>query len=516
MSLIIKIAWRNIMRHRGKSLIIGAILFIGALLMTVGNGVISGMNAGLQKNIVEGFSGDALLVSDKQESDNIFLEFMGKAVAPINNYKAIDSALKNLPYVKKWLPMGKNFAMALNEDGGYADGVFVLGVDFGQYRKFFGNNLKLMTGAFPDVPGKPFVLVPTGWRKQMGEYYNILFSPEDAGIDTAGLGTEVASRLADMTVRHSIVYMGMNMDNATTDVRVPVVGIAKYRSLNTIWGNFPIMDIESYRECLGYFSAQATSAPVKKEVLDLLSKSDESLDNLFSQGDLVGNPVSPASPAAPKELAAGSLAVSKDTIRPSADPDAGAFNMVLLRFAGNAGLEKAVSSINRYMVDRKLGVRAITWKKATGMIGSMAGLIKTSLFVFVMLLFFVAIIIIVNTLSMAAIERTSEIGMMRAVGARKGFIRLMFLGETAALSAIFGGAGIAAGIIIVNILAACNITTDNDMIQLLYGGDTFRPLLSIVDIGLAIVQLVIVTFIAVIYPIAVASGITPLDAVSHE
>ena len=53
-----------------------------------------------------------------------------------------------------------------------------------------------------------------------------------------------------------------------------------------------------------------------------------------------------------------------------------------------------------------------------------------------------AIIIIVNTLSMAAIERTSEIGMMRAVGARKGFIRLMFLGETAALSAIFGGAGI--------------------------------------------------------------------------
>jgi len=97
MSLIVKIAWRNIMRHRGKSLIIGAILFIGALLMTVGNGVISGMDAGLQKNIVEGFCGDAVLVSDKQESDNVFLEFMGKAVAPITDYKAIDSALKTIP-----------------------------------------------------------------------------------------------------------------------------------------------------------------------------------------------------------------------------------------------------------------------------------------------------------------------------------------------------------------------------------------------------------------------------------
>jgi len=117
---------------------------------------------------------------------------------------------------------------------------------------------------------------------------------------------------------------------------------------------------------------------------------------------------------------------------------------------------------------------------------------------------------------MAAIERTAEIGMMRAVGARKGFIRLMFLGETAMLSAVFGGAGIVIGIIIVNIIAAFNITSSNDMVQLLYGGDTFRPLLSIVDVGLAIIQLVIVTLIAVIYPIRVASGITPLDAISRE
>ena len=70
--------------------------------------------------------------------------------------------------------------------------------------------------------------------------------------------------------------------------------------------------------------------------------------------------------------------------------------------------------------------------------------------------------------------------------------------------------------IIVNILAAFGITTDNDMMQLLYGGDTFRPMLSAIDIALAVVQLVIVTLIAVIYPIRVASGITPLDAISRE
>jgi putative ABC transport system permease protein len=133
-----------------------------------------------------------------------------------------------------------------------------------------------------------------------------------------------------------------------------------------------------------------------------------------------------------------------------------------------------------------------------------------------MFLFFVAIIIIVNTLSMAALERTSEIGMMRAVGAKKGFISNMFVGETAILSGVFGGAGIVTGIIAVKLLTLAHITSDNDMIQLLFGGDTFRPFLSGGDIGVAIFQLAIVTGIAVLYPLKVARGITPLDAISRD
>ena len=63
MKLIFTIAWRNILRHKGKSLVIGIILFTGAFLMTVGNGVISGMAAGIEKNIINGFMGDIVLMS---------------------------------------------------------------------------------------------------------------------------------------------------------------------------------------------------------------------------------------------------------------------------------------------------------------------------------------------------------------------------------------------------------------------------------------------------------------------
>ena len=80
----------------------------------------------------------------------------------------------------------------------------------------------------------------------------------------------------------------------------------------------------------------------------------------------------------------------------------------------------------------------------------------------------------------------------------------------------FGGAGIVCGILSVKILALCHITSSNDMVQLLFGGDTFRPFLSGGDIGVAIFQLAIVTGIAVLYPLKVARGITPLDAISRD
>jgi putative ABC transport system permease protein len=513
MMLIIKIAWRNIQRHRGKSIIIGVILFAGALLMTVGNGIIAGMDAGLQKNVVEGFSGDIVLVPDEHESENVFLEMGGKTMEPLNNYKSIDTVLRTLPYVKKWLPMGKNTAMLLNEDGGLAKGEFVLGVDMKQYNDFFGGNLKLLEGRMlqPDERG---ILVPTGMRKLFGEVYNILFTPEGCAPDTATLSDPIKKHLSTMNIHNSVVLMGMGTDNTSTDIRAPVRGIIKYRSLNMIWGNFPIMDIESYRECQGYFAADAKANVVDSSTQKLLAAGSGSDADLFSTDMMVTTKQASSKTMA---LAEGSLKRSAVAAAPkTVDHDAGTFNLVLLRIDKGRNLYKTVADLNKIFIEKKLGIKAVHWQKAIGTVGSLAMLIKASLIVFVLMLFFVAIIIIINTLSMAALERTTEIGMMRAVGAQKGFIRSMFLGETAVLSAVFGGAGIAVGIIVIRVIAALHFTTDNDMLELLYGGDTFHPLLAGGDVVLSIVMLAIVTLVAVVYPIIIAGNITPLDAISRE
>ena len=510
MNLIIKIAWRNIMRHRGKSLIIGAILFLGALLMTVGNGVISGMDRGLEKNVVNSFTGHIILVSDKQESDNVFFEIMGKAVEPIYNYPAIRNVLERQDYIDRFLPMGKNTAMILNDEGGTPGMAFLIGIEFGKYRKMFGDNIRLIEGRMlgPEERG---VLVPTGARKQFYDFTGIWFTCEGCKPDTATLEEAAKKNIKNLIVKTSAVGMGMADDNSTTDVRMGIKGIIKYKALNHIWGHFVLADIESYRQCLGYFTTEERTAVLPETKKALLAMEDNSLDNLFSEGSmLVRNTVT-------KDPLKTRLHRDTTLTRPvQIDPESGAFNLVSVILKPGMSPEVGVKRLNAALKQAGCGVRAVTWKKAVGVIGNSAAIIKAALFIFVMLLFFVAIIIIVNTLSMAAIERTSEIGMMRAVGAQRNFIRAMFFGETATLSAVFGGIGIVTGIIAVNIVTAFHVTSSNDMVQLLFGDDTFRPLLSITDMLLAVLQLIIVTVLAVLYPIRVASGITPLDAITRE
>jgi len=512
MDLIIKIAWRNIMRHRGKSLVIGVILFIGALLMTIGNGVISGMDKGLQQNIINGFTGDIVLVSDKQESDAVFMEMMGKSIEPINNFKQIDSALKSIDFISKYVPIGKNAAMVLNEEGGNPGFTYLIGLDFKRYQEVFPNTMSAIEGRLLKN-GEKGILVPTGARKQMFDATNIWFVPKGCAVDTSNMFPEAKAAMSYLVPKDDVVLMGMSSDNTSTDVRLAITGVVKYNALNTIWGHFALADIESYRSCLGYFTAGENAVKLSEDNERLLGNESIDLENMFTADNMFSENIVPAKSSLP--------VFTKDTssateLTAPVDLDEGTYNLVLVLLKDHTTLDQSVKTLNEQFKKSGTGVRAVSWKKAIGAIGSMAVLIKGALFVFVMFLFFVAIIIIVNTLSMAALERTTEIGMMRAVGARKGFISTMFLGETALLSFFFGGLGIATGYIVVNVLALFKFTTNNDMVQLLYGGDTFHPFLSGGDIFMAVFQLAIVTAIAVIYPMLVARSITPLDAIARD
>jgi putative ABC transport system permease protein len=288
-----------------------------------------------------------------------------------------------------------------------------------------------------------------------------------------------------------------------------VKGIARFRSLNTLMQQITIMDIESYREIFGYYTARDIVEKLPPKQSALLAAGE---DDLFATGQIYSSGSAGTSVAELEKKIR-----TEPKVRRTIDYDSAAYNYISILLKPGEDLKASMAKLKRVMKDSGFPVKVLSWKTASGQVAQISDIFQLILVVFVLLLFFVAIIIIMNTLSMNALERTEEFGMMRAVGARKGFISRMFLAETFSLSFVFGGAGILAGVIVTWIVRALHISSGgNEIIEMLFGGEIFRPTLGPAGLTIGIVGLGIVTLCAVLYPLRVARKITPLDAINRH
>lgn len=507
LSITFKMSWRNLWRHKGKSLVIGVILFFGAFLMTVGNGMVSGMEAGLSNNIINLFTGDIVVISNEQEKDDVLFSFSGKPLKTIKNFEAVKEVLDTHTAINTYLPATAGMVYVFNS-GSDLGSIMLLGVDFDRYRKVFPDSIVLTEGAIFKT-GERGLLVTEEARKQGYEAMNFWTLPVNGELIPEKLPEEAKANIDSLEIKRDIVFMGLSTTNSTPDVRVDVTGIINFKALNKIWGDFCIIDIESFREAHNYVTGADQNIEISEEKRQLLE--DDGLDSFFSTESLIDNSL-----VTDTDLSIETIKTATQRSGRPVNINSGAYNLAFIKLKKGIKPEKALAELNQAFQSKNLNVRAISWKKAMGSIGSMAFLIKIAFNAFIMFIFVVAIIVIVNTLSMAAMERASEIGMMRAIGARKGFLRKMFIYETGVLSFFFGGIGIIAGIIMIYLLQSANVTTADEILQLVFGGEQLNPIFTYKDLLLGLVELLIVTLLAVLYPLRIVGKIVPLDAIARD
>ncbi|MCX7881993.1 MAG: FtsX-like permease family protein [Brevinematales bacterium] len=503
--LFYSIAFRNLFRHKGKSLIVGGLLFLVAFILTLGNATIKGMNKAMEKNIIHGFTGNMAIISTNQRDKEVFGSFTGRPMALIENYTQMSNILASLDVVEDFMPIGRNVAMLFNT-GGTPLFYMIYAVDLDKYQAFFQNKILFLEGKGLEK-GEKGMIMGSLIRNQTAETVNLWLYPEKSEIIFSNMPPKVYSNRETLTYAQDAVLVGLS-DDVGSDVRLPVKGVFRFESLNALFGGYIVfVDPVSYVEMFNYVVTPITMAPTKRDSLLLHTENFDTLleENLFSS-----EPVISGTPYSEKTLREAIKRQETYTYTTEA------YNAVIVKTKKGVSDTVALKKVNAALKEARADGIAVSWKEATPQLSQYIGIVQGLFGVIMFMLFLVSLIIVMNTIAMSVVERTSEMGMMRAIGAQKSFLGSMILMETLTLGCVFGGSGILAGSLVSWFLASLKLKASDEMVQLLFGGEYFMPVVGIEDMVANLLILLGVLWLASLYPIRLAKKVTALEAISRE
>jgi putative ABC transport system permease protein len=157
-----------------------------------------------------------------------------------------------------------------------------------------------------------------------------------------------------------------------------------------------------------------------------------------------------------------------------------------------------------------------TWRWGAGFIAELAYGIRNILNVIILVVSIVAIIIIMNTLVISVTERMAEIGTVRAIGGQRNFVRSMITVEVLMITLIFGLIGMVIGSAVIGLLSLAGLSASNLFLQVLFGGSVLKPALSVGSLFTSTAVVAIIGVVASLYPVSVALGIAPVQAMQKR
>ena len=335
----------------------------------------------------------------------------------------------------------------------------------------------------------------------------------------------VAPHITLYTVKigDEFVLTGFAQSGYVRKVPVKVYGTFRFRSLDRspLAGGFCVMDMMTFRDLYGYMTEEKKKE--QKAIRASVGVKDvkrADAESMFDGDDLEGDGEEEVIEEGKEvDLSAGgkryTAEVHKRQYTKKELHDGVVLNAaVMLEDRGK--MDQSLAAIRAMIKKENLGLKAVGWRKASGIVGQLISVVRLVLYGAVFIIFVVALIIVNNSLLMSTMERTREIGTMRAIGAQRGFVMSMFLCETGVLSVIFGGLGALAGVAIMALLQANGIPAVADFFVFLFAGPRLYPQLQPQHVAFAIGVIALVALGSTWYPAWIATRITPREAMEKE
>ncbi len=504
---IIKLALRNLKEHRSKTLIISMFILFGVAIVVMGNSFLESINRGLEKDFRANITGDLAIsaIPEKGTTIDLFgvntVNITGEipqipALVDLEKIEAIlaetDGIKKQSKVISAQVILSKDsemdFSALQDEDADMSVMDLPISMLFAGEDKSYWElfpDLKMIEGTYP-APGTNEIIVDTRvvdgflktWKKPLEVGDQVLLASM-GGVLREGKVVGIFKPANEYSAMFQTVYCEP--------------GLAR-----------------SFAE-LTYANSFSQELPDSVD----LSISSLSEDDFFGDDEMFGDILEDNSILGDSSDFDNIL--GDTTLRDELNKtDDGAWQFVIAKLDNPKADKKLVAELNKRFKEEGINAQAMDWKKAAY---SYSGTVEGIGFIFNLLIIILAVvvfIIIMNTMVVSVIERTSEIGTMRAIGAEKKFVKKLFYSEAVILTTLSALAGIIFAFICMGIFNAFNIAITNSIAKMILGGGLlhFSPTPKII-----IVTILVALFGSIIsnrYPVKSALRITPIKALSKE
>jgi putative ABC transport system permease protein len=462
---------------------------LGVMLLVVGNSFMDTIQKGIEKNYTENYTGDLFIVNDRVEDISLIFssDAMSKSPRSIPEYEQVKTIVNSFDQVKETTGQLNGLATAKWGELGEAF-VVLFGVNPSSYTQMFPDGVNIIDGDFLDDDGSAGIVI----SKSVADQFS----------NTAG---------EDIKVGDTILLTTINSVSGTKIREVPIKGIHDYGDASFDLQFISFIDENNLRIMNGMVANNVESLDLSSDEQSNLGSVDEddlfADDSLFFSGSVVSNTLGTSIDYT------SILGDTKDRdIALEVDPHA--WNYLLVKLENSNDTDRMVRLINNELKENGIEATAYPWLKGAGMSAKLANTLSIVFNVLIIIIAIVAVIIIMNTLVISVSERYGEIGTMRAIGAKKSFVRNMITLETMMITLTFGALGVLFGIVILVIFRIVGIEATNQFLQILLGGAIFRPSISVSAIFTSVLSVTIVGIVASLYPVLIALKISPLEAMN--
>lgn len=505
MGVIFKLAINNLRQQKTKTIIIGLFIAIGMMIVQVGNGFIESVNNGMEKDFRANYTAD--IIVSAPIPDGVFMDLFGitdlanvmevKQIPALPDVKATEKIIsetsgilqKSNIVTTQGILMETDEFLLEDQDMMKIPVFYMFAGEADAYFKMFPNQ-KITEGRYP-APGTNEILVDERLKKNFSEYYK-----------------------SEMQLNQTIYISGVSMQTLIREAKI--VGFYNQPDENSAMYSIVYADPSLARA----FADLTYGANFVQELPDEIdfSISDASEDDLFGDDDdLFADSTFDDSFISSSDVDFDDI-LGDTTLRDELNKtDDGAWHYILLR------CEKGMSDVEIATVIEDLnnkfaaaGVEAVArdWEGAAGTFTSSVDSISSLFTVLIIILAIVVFIIIMNTMVISVLERTGEIGTMRAIGADKSFVRKLFFCESITLTLGAELLGTILSLVIMTILNACNFTVSDDIAKMILGGGSISFIPTVGNFVSTMIIILVGTILANLYPVSSALKITPLKALS--